>query len=186
MANVGEGEAAPFGGILLLHHPSIQTIGDMMSTNQPIQPNVPGATDPVKVALTTGPKKCKPFVIEVMVFAPASGFKIEVMIEKSCTPQADAVWKIVFDLYKKQATGTGFDQLVHVSFKGGTPVEQKGIQATAANGLNDKQADVIVNEAGPAVLGLKDAGTMTPEELESAKKEVIASSSKVAKFALES
>ena len=145
-----------------------------------------GTTEPLKVAFTTGPKKCKPFILEVMVFAPASGFKIEVNIEKSCTPQADAIWKIVFDLYKKKATGDGFDQIVHVSFKGGTPVEQKGIEATAANGINDKQADVIVNEAGPAVLGLKDAGSMTPQQLDAAKKEVIASSSKVATFALES
>lgn len=154
-----------------------------MSANTPTTPN---GSDPVKVSLTTGAKTCKPFVIEVMVFSPASGFKIEVMIEKTCTPQADAIWKIVFDLYKKQATGTNFDQLVHVSFKGGTPVEQKGIEATAANGINPKQADVLVNEVGPAVLQLKDASTMTPEQLAAAKKEVVAGSSKVATFALES
>jgi hypothetical protein len=142
--------------------------------------------DPLKVSLTTGPKKCKPFIIEVMVFAPQSGFKIEVNIEKSCTPEADAVWKIVFDLYKKKKTGEGFDQLVHVSFRGGTPVEQKGIEATAANGINDKQADVIVNEAGPAVFELKDAATMSPQELQSVKNEITTASSKVANFALES
>lgn len=156
-----------------------------MSTNQPTKPNVTGATDPIKVALTTGPKTCKPFEIEVMVFAPASGFKIQVLIEKSCTPQAEAVWKIVFDLYKKKANGDGFDQLVHVSFKGGTPVVQQGIQATAANGLNDKQADVVINEAGPAVLELKDASTMTPQKLDSVKKEVVGASNRIANFALE-
>ena len=154
-----------------------------MSANTPTTPT---GSDPVKVSLTTGTKTCKPFVIEVMVFAPASGFKIEVMIEKTCTPQAEAIWKIVFDLYKKQATGTNFDQLVHVSFKGGTPVEQKGIETTAANGINPKQADVLVNEVGPAVLQLKDASTMTPDQLAAAKKEVVAGSSKVANFALES
>lgn len=154
-----------------------------MSANTPTTPT---GSDPVKVSLTTGTKRCKPFVIEVMVFSPASGFKIEVMIEKTCTPQAEAIWKIVFDLYKKQATGTNFDQLVHVSFKGGTPVEQKGIEATAANGINPKQADVLVNEVGPAVLQLKDASTMTPDQLAAAKKEVVAGSSKVATFALES
>jgi len=154
-----------------------------MSANTPTTPT---NSDPVKVSLTTGTKRCKPFTIEVMVFAPASGFKIEVLIEKTCTPQADAIWKIVFDLYKKQATGTAFDQLVHVSFKGGTPVEQKGIEATAANGINPKQADALVNEVGPAVLQLKDASTMTPDELAAAKKEVVAGSSKVANFALES
>jgi hypothetical protein len=144
----------------------------------------PAPTPGIKITPTTGPKKCKPFVLEVMVFAPASGFKIEVLIEKSCTPTADAIWKIVFDLYKKQSTGSGFDQLVHVSFTGGTPVEQKGIEATAANGINDKQADVIVNEAGPAVLDLRNVGTMTPTQLEAAKKELKTASSKVATLAL--
>ena len=151
-----------------------------MSTNNP-----GNLAEPLKVALTTGTKTCKPFVIEVMVFAPSSGFKIEVNIEKSCSPQADPIWKIVFDLYKKKATGDGFDQLIHASFKGGTPVIQKGIQATAANGVNDKQADVIVNEAGPAVLDLKDASTMTPQQLDAKKKEVVAASTKIANFALE-
>ena len=157
-----------------------------MSTN-PLKPtNKPAGSDPLKVSMTTGPKTCKPFEIQVMVFAPASGFKIEVLIEKTCTPQADAIWKIVFDLYKKQATGSAFDQLVHVSFKGGTPVEQKGIEATAANGINPKQADALVNEVGPAVLQLKDASTMKPEDLDALKKEIVAGSSKVANFALES
>jgi hypothetical protein len=151
-----------------------------MSTNNPGTP-----AEPLKVALTTGLKTCKPFEIEVMIFAPASGFKIEVIIEKSCSPQADPIWKIVFDLYKKKASGDGFDQLVHASFKGGTPVVQKGIQATAANGVNDKQADVIVNEAGPAILDLKDSATMTPQQLEAKKKEVVAASNKIANFALE-
>ena len=158
-----------------------------MATNQnTLTPTPPDNSQPIKVSSTTGTKTCKPFVIEVMVFAPASGYKIQVLIEKTCTPQADAIWKLVFDLYKKQATGNDFDQLVHVSFKGGTPVEQQGIEATAANGINPKQADVLVNEVGPAVLQLKDASTMNPDDLDSLKKEVVAGSSKVATFALES
>ena len=150
-----------------------------MSSNTPVN------TEPIKITSTTT-KICKPFTIEVMVFAPASGFKIEVLIEKTCTPTADPIWKIVFDLYKKQATGTAFDQLVHVSFKGGTPVEQKGIEATAANGINPKQADVLINEVGPAVLQLKDASTMPPDRLSSVKSEIVSGSSRVANFALES
>ena len=141
------------------------------------------AVEDLKISATTGPKKCKPFLLEVMVFAPASGFKIEVLIEKSCTAQADAVWKIVFDLYKKKGAN-GFDQLVHVSFTGGTPVEQKGIEATAANGINDRQADVIINEAGPALLDLRNVATMPPGELEATKKELSSASSKIATFAL--
>jgi hypothetical protein len=161
-------------------NPPSETPSDKPAT-QPT--SVIGGADPLKVTATTGPKTCKPFVLEVMVFAPSSGFKIEVKIEKTCTPQADAIWKIVFDLFKK-ATGDGFDQLVHVSFTGGTPVQQQGIETTAANGLNDKQADVIVNEAGPAVLDLKDASSMTPQQLEAAKQEVKAAAGKVAEFAL--
>ena len=151
------------------------------TTTKPV--TLPAGSDPLKVTLTSGPKKCKPFVLEVMVFAPSSGFKIQVMIEKSCSPQADAIWKIVFDLWKRSG-GAGFEQLVHVSFTGGTPVEQKGIEATAANGINDKQADVIINQAGPAVLDLKNASKMTPKQLEKTKKELKAASSKVANFAL--
>lgn len=147
--------------------------------------NTPVTTSPIKITSTTT-KICKPFTIEVMVFAPASGYKIEVLIDKTCTAQADAIWKIVFDLYKKQPTGTAFDQLVHVSFKGGTPVEQRGIEATAANGINPRQADVLINEVGPAVLQLKDASTMPPDQLESVKTEIVSGSSRVATFALES
>ena len=154
--------------------------------NKPAAPptSLIGGADPLKVTTTTGPKVCKPFVLEVMVFAPSSGFKIEVKIEKTCTPQADAIWKIVFDLFKKKATGDGFDQLVHVSFTGGTPVQQQGIETTAANGLNSKQSDVIVNEAGPAILDLKDASSMTPQQLEATKQEIKAAAGKVAEFAL--
>lgn len=155
-----------------------------MSTKKPKPAKKPSAK-PLSLVTTTGPKTCKPFVIEVMVFAPASGFKIEVNIEKSCSPQADPIWKIVFDLYKRNKKGDGFDQLVHVSFKGGTPIIQQGIQATAANGINPKQSDVIVNEAGPAVLDLKDSENMTPAQLAAKKKEVSTAATRVANFALE-
>jgi hypothetical protein len=152
--------------------------------NAPVLLPAAAAADPLKFTATTGPKVCKPFVLEVMIFAPASGFKIEVKVEKGCTPQADPIWKIVFDLFKKKPSGDGFDQLVHVSFTGQTPVQQKGIETTAANGINEKQADVIVNEAGPAVLDLKDSATMKPSELEATKEEVKAAAGKVAEFAL--
>ena len=63
-----------------------------------------------------GAKKCKPFVLQVMVFSPESGFKFEVLVEKDCSASNDPIWKLVLDLYKKQATGSDFDQIVHVSF----------------------------------------------------------------------
>ena len=141
-------------------------------------------TDPLKISITTGPKKCKPFELEVMVFAPSSGFKIEVKIERSCTPQADSIWKIVFDLYKKKGAGEGFTQLVHVSYTGGTAIEQQGLQTTAIDGINEDQADVVVTKIGPAVLALKDANTMTPAQLEQKKNAIRSGSSEVANLAL--
>jgi len=145
----------------------------------------PAATNAadIKVVDTTT-KTCKPFIIQVMVFNPKSGFKIEVQVEKSCTPQADPIWKLVFDLYKKQQSGSDFDQLVHVSYTGGTPVEQRGLEATAAKGINDQQADVLINRAGPAVLALENSKTMPEKELEQTKTQVKSAAKDVANFAL--
>ena len=94
-----------------------------------------------------GNKVCRPFVLEVMVFSPESGFKFKVMVERSCTPEADAVWKLVFDLYRVGDTEV---QIVHVSFTTGTPVERKAVQLMASEGVKPAQADVLVNEVHPA------------------------------------
>lgn len=128
----------------------------------------------------TTTKICKPFVLDVMVFAPEAGFKFEVSVEKACTPTADPLWKLVFDLYKKQATGTDFDQIVHVSYTASTPVESQVLQTTAVSGVSSGQADILINQVHPAVKELDDAGNMTPEQLQAAKAEVKTAMSKVA------
>lgn len=96
-----------------------------------------------------GQKVCKPFLIEVMVFSPESGYKFKVVVERTCTPQADPIWKLVFDLYKiidgKEV------QIVHVSFTAGVPVEQKAIEKMADEGITEAQSDVMVNDVHPAV-----------------------------------
>lgn len=94
----------------------------------------------------TDKKLCKPFLVDVMVFAPESGYKFTVQVERSCTPQADPVWKLVFDLYKVGQTEV---QIVHVSYTAQTPVEEQGIQRMAS-GVTPEQADVLVNEVHPA------------------------------------
>ena len=63
-----------------------------------------------------GPKKCKPFILEVFVASPEAGYKFELTVEKSCTSTNDPLFKLVFDLYKKDASGV-FQQIVH-----GTPI----------------------------------------------------------------
>jgi hypothetical protein len=150
--------------------------------NLPAKPSAqpPAAPTSLKITSTSGPKICKPFVLQVMVFAPGSGFKIQVDIERSCTPQADALWKIVFDLYKQSPDGS-FVQLVHVSYTGGTPVEQQGLQTTAINGVNSTQADIVVNRVGPDVLDLQDVSNMTQEQLDARKASLKSGLSDVAK-----
>jgi hypothetical protein len=101
-------------------------------------PSTPGSASVVAV----GAKQCKPFVIDVMVYAPQSGYKADVSIERACTATNDSIWKFVFDLYQKQATGTGFDQLVHVSYQGLNAQENAAI-AGMVDGLSDAQADKL-------------------------------------------
>src|SRR5215510_9158348 len=103
---------------------------------------------PAKVT-TIGPKKCKPFTLDVMIQNPEADFKFILAVELSCTAQADQLWKLVFDLFKK--VNNEFVQVVHVSFQAQTPVEAAGIQATAKNGANKKQTDIVVNKVHPKV-----------------------------------
>jgi len=103
-------------------------------------------------------KVCRPFLLEVMVFSPESGFKFKVVVERTCTPEADALWKLVFDLFK--VAGGQEVQLVHVSFTAGTPVEQQAIEAMSNNGITEAQSDVLINEVHPAVKAI--AGVAKP------------------------
>ncbi|HEY2496691.1 MAG TPA: hypothetical protein VGK24_06460 [Candidatus Angelobacter sp.] len=111
-----------------------------------------------------GAKKCKPFVLQVMVFSPESGFKFEVTVEKDCSASNDPIWKLVFDLYKKQATGSDFDQIVHVSFTSGTTAEQQGIQSMVSQGVSSGQADAITNQVYPAAKALDGVQNPTDQQ----------------------
>src|SRR5713226_7939110 len=99
-----------------------------------------------------GAKVCKPFLLEVMVFSPESGFKFKVIVERSCTPEADPLWKLVFDLYEVETDGekTEETQVVHVSFTTSTPVEAKAVQLMAAEGVKPAQAEILIDEVHPA------------------------------------
>jgi hypothetical protein len=109
---------------------------------------------PSKISVVSiGKKVCKPFVLEIMVFSPESGYKFKVNVERSCTPEADALWKLVFDLY--QLKGGSDVQLVHVSFTAGSPIEEKAIQQMASNGVSPEQSDVLVNQVFPAAKQIK-------------------------------
>lgn len=96
-----------------------------------------------------GQKVCKPFLLDVMVFSPEAGFKFNVSVERDCTPTADAIWKLVFDL-SKVVPGQPDVLLVHVSFTSGTPVEQQSLETMAGQGVTPPQADQLVNTVYPA------------------------------------
>ena len=130
---------------------------------------------PSKISVVSiGQKVCRPFVLEIMVFSPESGYKFKVHVERSCTPEADELWKLVFDLF--QITGRDEVQLVHVSFTAGTPVEQTAVQQMAANGVTTQQSDVLVRQVFPAARELKPgrpATTAQKKALKDAMTEVV-------------
>ena len=109
-----------------------------------------------------GKKVCKPFLLEVMVFSPESGYKFKVVVERTCTPEADAIWKLVFDLYK--ITNGQEVQIVHVSFTAGAPVEQQAVQKMADEGVTEAQSDVLINEVHPAVKVIAGVPKPTPKQ----------------------
>ena len=113
-----------------------------MSANAPNNPASSPASSPSGNVVKVGQKKCKPFVFEVMVYSPEAGYKAQVQVERGCTPTNDSVWKFVFDLYKKQASGDGFDQLVHVSYRALTKDENTAVVGMI-DGLTDAQADKL-------------------------------------------
>lgn len=114
--------------------------------------------------VVVGQKTCKPFLLQVMVFSPESGFKFEVLVEKGCTPNNDPIWKLVFDLFKQQPGGTAFTQIVHVSFTSGTTEEQQGIQNMVTQGVNSGQADALTSQVFPAAKQLDGVSTPTPQQ----------------------
>ena len=107
-------------------------------------------------------KSCRPFLTEVMVFSPETGYKFKVVVERACTPQADAIWKLVFDLFTLK-DGAEL-QVVHVSFTTSTPVEQKAVQRMVAEGVTPAQADILVSEVHPAAKAVEGATAPTPEQ----------------------
>jgi hypothetical protein len=110
-----------------------------------------------------GTKICKPFLLDVMVFSPEAGFKFNVSVERDCTPTADSIWKLVFDLYKVVA-GQPDVALVHVSFTSGTPVEQTALQNMATQGVAPAQADTLVKVVYPATKAVAGNDNPTPEQ----------------------
>jgi hypothetical protein len=130
--------------------------------------------------VSLGKKKCKPFILEVFVASPEAGYKFELTVEKMCTSTNDPLWKLVFDLYKRNASGQ-FDQIVHVSFKPTDPDEQRGVEKLATEPVSVDTARVLTREVHPAAKAVAGVANPTPAQ----KKKLHAAMSKVAKTAVE-
>jgi hypothetical protein len=68
----------------------------------------------------------------------------------------------VFDLYKISAGQEV--QVVHVSFTAGAPVEQRGVQLMASEGVKPGQAAVLINEVHPAAKDIEGIKTPTKKQ----------------------
>jgi hypothetical protein len=126
--------------------------------------------------VSVGAKKCKPFILEVFVASPEAGYKFELVVEKICTSTNDALWKLVFDLYKKDASSV-FQQIVHVSFQPTAPDEQRGVEKLAVEPVSVDAARVLTKEVHPAAKAI--AGVSKPTAAQ--KKKLHDAMSKVAR-----
>ncbi|HEV3409783.1 MAG TPA: hypothetical protein VG095_05790 [Chthoniobacterales bacterium] len=125
-----------------------------------------------------GKKKCKPFILEVFVASPESGYKFSLVVEKFCTSTNDPLWKLVFDLDKKNAKGR-YEQIVHVSFTPQDPEEQRGAEALATQPISLETALILQKDVHRAVKALE--GVENPTEAQ--KKQLRGAMSKVARSA---
>jgi hypothetical protein len=128
----------------------------------------PASTISSASVVKVGKKRCRPFLLQVMVFSPEAGYKFEVVVEKGCTPENDPIWKLVFDLYKQKRGG--FDQIVHVSFRAGSAAESEGVKRLALEGVSAKQADLLTGPVYDAAKALEDVATPTPKQQETIRK----------------
>lgn len=135
-------------------------------------PDNSSSTDTSISVVPVTAESCKPFLLEVMVFSPEAGFKFQVSVERSCESPTREIWKLVFDLFKKQATGTDFDQIVHVSYRAANDIQQKKIATTATKGLTPEQSDRLINRVHPAVKALANSDSLTPAQLDAKKARV--------------
>jgi hypothetical protein len=119
--------------------------------------NAPGFEDPTLSLLrfeedfnaTSPVKRCTPFYVTVMVYSPESGYKFYVKIQRSCSPENDAIWKFQFNLDK--TIDGKLVRIVEIEVGAGTDGEKAAkIEKTAKDGVNEEQFQALKEEAFPA------------------------------------
>ena len=114
-------------------------------------------------SVTTGGKKCKPFLLRVMVFSPESGFKFTIEVQKACNSQNDPVWKLLFDLFRK--IDNEFVEIISVEFVAGDPNDIQKVSAITDEGMTKAQVRAFRDDVFPLVKPFAVSGkTPTKEE----------------------
>ncbi len=106
--------------------------------------------------ITTGVKKCKPFLLRVMIFSPESGYKFTIEIQKACNSSNEAVWKLLFDLFKK--IDGEFQEVVSVEFVAGDPNDIDKVAAITEDGMKRAQVRAFRDNVYPLVKPFGDSG----------------------------
>lgn len=112
--------------------------------------------------ITTGTKKCKPFLLRVMVYSPESGYKFTIEIQKACTSKNEPVWKLLFDLYKK--IDGAFEEMVSVEFVAGDPNDIEKIAVITEEGMTRPQVRAFRDDVFPLVKPFADSGAKPTQE----------------------
>jgi hypothetical protein len=100
-------------------------------------------------SITTGGRKCKPFLLRVMVFSPESGFKFTIEVQKACTSTNEPVWKLLFDLFRK--IDNEFVEIISVEFVAGDPNDIDKIAAITDEGMKKAQVRAFRDDVYPLV-----------------------------------
>lgn len=112
-----------------------------------------------KTTITVGGRKCRPFLLRVMVFSPESGFRFEIEIQMACTAANEEVWKLLFHLKKK--IENEFVEIVSVEFVAGTPDEIEKVATISDEGLTRPQVRAFRDSVFPAVKAAAEGDSPT-------------------------
>ncbi len=118
---------------------------------------------------------CQGFTIEIRILIPKKGYKLHVLVDKTCVND-QARWGLTFTLEKK--IGNEYVEIVFVSYKpkaDDTPA-QRGIEKTLQTRLTKQQIKIGNAEVFPVTAELEGTPGPTPDQ----KKRLEAASRKLA------
>lgn len=112
--------------------------------------------------VTIRTRKCRPFLLRVMVYSPESGYKFNIEVQKACTASNEEVWKLLFDLYKK--IDNQFVEIISVEFIAGDPNEIEKVAAITDEGLTRPQLRAFRDRVYPLAKSIGDEAREPTDE----------------------